>query len=331
MLGRCLSPWGPWVAASNASVGRSPVPGLVLLVGWTAVAVLVARGRRAPSLARLDAVLALALVAGWFALSRVFGAPYLYLFRWTCVLAALLVFTLGWGLVVLAGSARTTPLARRVPPAAAVAAVGLLAVAMAVRVSGQELPYRYSGRQAEVLAPEVAARLDPDRRYLVAWDDQTYLGGLGFGLVLDLERRGFDVGTGPEHVTAAERHRVRCPGEYDAVVVVVTGPEAIADWQARPGTELLAREGSGDPDFDEAGTLAALQRVLADGGRDLTPAQVERALTGLVLDPASPPAATVLARRLVTEGLSSAVFLQDPAPAPAPLERSVRTEACWKD
>lgn len=333
LLGRCLSPVGPWLTASAVDLHDSAVPGLLLLGCWAVVAIVVARRRIAPVLSRLDAVLTITLLAGWFALSRVFGVPYLYLFRWACVLTALLVFTLGWGLAVLVADRRPDPTRRSVRPGllrAAAVGVAVLAVATSVRVARQPIPYGYSGSQVAVLAPEVAERLPKDRRYLVTWDDPTYLGGLGYGLLLDLERRGFDVGTGPETVTAAERHRVRCPGDYDAVIVVVTGPEAIAAWQARPGTRLVAQVASSDGSYDELATLRDLQRVLAAHGRDLDLAQVERSITGLVLDSASPPEAAALAKRLVTEGLSAAVFVQDPAPPAGPVEHTVATEACWK-
>ena len=88
-----------------------------------------------------------------------------------------------------------------------VAAVVLVAVVALtrVRLATGPTPYRYSSRIEAELSPQLAT-LPKDRRYLVRWDDPVYLGGLGFGVLLDLERRGYDVGVEPEYATGAERH-----------------------------------------------------------------------------------------------------------------------------
>ena len=56
-----------------------------------------------------------------------------------------------------------------------------------------------------ISAGPVARALDPKERYQVRWDDPAYLGGIGFGLVLELERRGFDVGGEPQFSAALAR------------------------------------------------------------------------------------------------------------------------------
>src|SRR5690606_29764414 len=153
------------------------------------------------------------------AVSRVFGALYLYTFRWIAPIVALMVFTAVWGLATLLPPPSRTA-AHRLRIAAVVVLVALGAVT-AVRLVRQEIPYDQSWRAEAVLARQVAEELDPDLRYLVQWDDPAYLGGIGFGLILDMERRGFEVGGRPRYDAAIEPQRVMCPGGYDAVITVV--------------------------------------------------------------------------------------------------------------
>ncbi|HEX7132854.1 MAG TPA: hypothetical protein VF228_09775, partial [Iamia sp.] len=194
------NPAGPWVAASTG-VSGSILPGLALVLVWAAVAVAVAVRRLDVTLTRLNAVIALALVVGTIAVSRVFGALFLYTFRWIVALVALEVFTLGWGLLVLARSRRPVAVPPLLRPAA-LGAVAVLSVAMAVRVAGQEIPYENSWRTEAELSRQAVDAVDVDRTYLVRWEDPVYLGGLAFGLVLGLEREGVTVGVDPAYSAA---------------------------------------------------------------------------------------------------------------------------------
>ena len=58
-------------------------------------------------------------------------------------------------------------------------------------------------------------------------------------MVLELERRGFDVGVDERFSAAAEPHRVRRESDADAVVWVVSGRTAIDSALARPGARLV--------------------------------------------------------------------------------------------
>ncbi|HEX2575011.1 MAG TPA: hypothetical protein VHK88_01595, partial [Aquihabitans sp.] len=195
------APFGAWMRGGGEVTG-SIVPGLLLLLAWAASAVLVARREGAGDLTRLNLVLAVATAFGVVAVSRIFGALYLYVFRWIAAIVALQVFALGWALARLLPRPSPTT-ARRAGALALVALVGLSAFT-AQRIVRQQIPYDQSWRMERVLAPRVADQLDPDRSYLVTWDDPAYLGGLGFGLVLELERRGFTVGAEPRFSAAVE-------------------------------------------------------------------------------------------------------------------------------
>ena len=75
--------------------GGNRLPGLLLLVAWTA-SVVVAWRLRQRALLLLDLVLAAALALGVVSAARVFGFVWFYLFLWAWSLTALLLFVVGW-------------------------------------------------------------------------------------------------------------------------------------------------------------------------------------------------------------------------------------------
>ena len=156
------------------------------------------------------------------------------------------------------------------------------------------------------------------------WDDPVYLGGLGFGVLLDLERRGYDVGVDPEYATGAEPHRVFCPGEYDAVLTVATSPSRVADWRARPGVREVAAADPRTPEERAASDRdrAILAAYLDEQGKPSEQADVDAALTGFVLSTKLPRSVNDAAGRLIATSVPSAVFVTDPAPEAGPVPRT---------
>lgn len=308
-------PFGSWVWGGTAVEG-SAWPGKLFLLAWAAVAVVVAlRGDR-PALSRLNALLAGTLLLGMFAVSRIFGSLYLYTFRWIVVIVALQVFSLGWGIAVLLP--RPSPTAQRRLAGLAVVALVLLSGVTAVRISRQDIPYDQSSRSVEALSADVASELDPSQHYLVAWSDPAYLGGIGFGLILDLERRGFTVGGQPQFDAALEPQRVMCAGDFDAVITVVTGPRNIAAFEERTGLDPIA---TADPREDPEAWDDAYQELLDVLEREGTPKtadELEGQLNGFLLNEGQSDEVHDLAAELVLGGVPSAVFLDDRDQADVP-------------
>jgi len=321
-----VDPFGPWVWGGSAVAG-SAWPGLIFLVLWAAVAVVVLLRGGHPRLTRLNLLLAATLVIGTYAVSRIFGALYLYTFRWIVVIAAFQVFTIGWGLASLAPRPSATTRHRVI--AVAIAFLVMLSGVMSVRIARQDIPYDQSSRTIAGLASPTAAALDPKTRYLIRWDDPAYLGGIGFGLILELERRGFDVGGGPQFEAALEPQRVRCPGDYDAVLTVATGNATIGRYRSRDDmTEIAEIDPREDPALWQR-SFDQLLSILRTDDPALTEADLEGRYNFLLLSGDQPQQIVELASDLVLGGVPSAVFVQDPAPLEQLDQADRRNDPCF--
>lgn len=216
----------------------TPIWGAALVAVWVATGV-AARTSLSTVWRRLDVVVGATIVGGWISISRIFGLPFVYLFKWMWVLCALVVVaTAAHGVALLRRSGRTVP-GRALTAAATVVALVGLSVGLARFSSAEVSGERYSDTVAGLIGPTEEA-LDRGNVYLVRWVDPAALGGVGFGMVLELERRGFDVGVDERFSAAAEPHRVRDEGTADDVVWVVSGRTAIEAALARPGARLVA-------------------------------------------------------------------------------------------
>lgn len=308
-----LDPTGGWVRGAEPMAGV-PVGGVVLLAAWLGTG-LAARRALAPLWRRLDLVLAVGVVGAWLSISRIFGVPFVYLYKWTWVLTGLLVLAAAVHVRTLAAARAPERTRRAVPVAiAALTVVGL--VAGGLRFARTEVS---SPRHSEVIAglvePTVAG-LDPDARYLVAWQDPAALGGVGFGMVLELERRGFDVGADARFSAAVEPHRVRSSDEVDAVVHVVSGAPAIERTLALPGARLLAEVDPRSPAERARAaevTEHAVARLREEGRTELAEALAgEGNLFGLLLAPDLPPDVKADVTELIELFLPTAVIVTPP-------------------
>ncbi len=237
---RLLNPVGGWLTGS-AGLHSSLLPGAVLVVAWLlAVTWTVPRRAELPSLFALHLTVAASLLFTTVAVSRIFGRLFSYLVLWIWVITATaLAATIATAIAALA---RRRPVPDRARRLAAVTAVGVVAassLALCWSARGLPPPYEPYSKQMAALVPRVAATLDRHGRYQVIFDDPISLGGDAYGLLLELERRGFTAGAPPAQRVAVEPHRVLPLDRATAVLAVVSGPP-IAAWKARRGARLLA-------------------------------------------------------------------------------------------
>jgi hypothetical protein len=135
------------------------------------------------------------------------------------------------------------------------AAVLLAALAVVVAVATYDAAYAqppnvYESKVLTTFVPAVTDALQQGRlpdgtpvpgggadgRYLVRWgDNDLATPGGGFGLLLELERAGLEVGGIAQEAATIVPHRVLDLTEATATVNHVVGDAAIADWRARPG------------------------------------------------------------------------------------------------
>jgi hypothetical protein len=206
---------------------------------------------------------------------------------------------------------------RRLAPAVVV--VGALLVALVGggdRYGTADVSSPRFSRTVGAIMPGLTPELDKGKRYLVEWDDPVALGGIGFGVLLDLERRGFDVGVTQPFSAAAEPHRVRSEADSDAVLHVVTGPADIARWRATPGARELTSVDIRTP-AEKARAKRAHDQLLVElrrlGRTDLLQQADKGPVFPLFLDESLPESARHLVAEQIEYFPGTAVFETKPA------------------
>jgi len=148
---------------------------------------------------------------------------------------------------------------------------------------------------------------------LVTWFDPVSIGAQGFGLLNELERRGFDVGARKIFLAGVRSHRVLDPADAAAEVHLSVGSD-IAIWRARPGAREVAYVDPRSP--AERAEFERLRREAIDGLQaagliTLVPA-VDNSLFTTILDSRVPERPRLLMTRMRDLGLPTAVFVAPP-------------------
>jgi hypothetical protein len=299
--------------------------GTALLVLWAASAVVAWRLRHR-ALLRLDAVLAVALVLGLVSTARIYGFVWYYLSLWGWGLAVLMLVAVGWTatafLAARGGGAR--PGLRRAGAAALAAALAIGVVSLTVDASSA-VPTTNSNlrlvRMMDRLAsPTVAAIEDgsvpgggSDGRYLVTWTDPIGVGAQGYGLLLELERQGLDVGALPPHRAGTRPHRILEPDDATAEVHLSVGND-IEVWRAKPGVREVAyvdpRTPAEQQEYQELRRRAI--DLLEERGLGDRISAVDTNVIALATSLEIPPAPRRVLARMVALGLPVAVFVSPP-------------------
>jgi hypothetical protein len=222
------------------AIQGSKLPGVLLLSVWGVTAVIAIRLGHA-ALVRLHALLAVVLVLAVVAISRV-GYAFWYLLLWLWGVHALLLLAVGWTLGVLLVRNLDDTTRRKVTKWAGVAVAGA-AVAFTFVFALEAVDVSYDRRYSTVLdalVPQTVSALESEqeRSYLIQWHHGP-TGAVGRGLMNELDRRGFDIGADALYREEVRPHRVKVPGEADAVIAVVGGRD-IETWRARPGVQQIA-------------------------------------------------------------------------------------------
>jgi hypothetical protein len=145
------------------------------------------------------------------------------------------------------------------------------------------------GPTADALRAGEGPAIGEDGTYVVFWQDAAYIGSPGYGVLNELERRGFDVGVHDTWRVPAGAHRVLEPDAIDAEVHVVTG-SYVDEWRQRDGYVEVAYVDERTPDQRaryaelEAQVIAELHAI----GRDEVIADVRTNLFGAMLAPDLP-------------------------------------------
>jgi hypothetical protein len=311
--------------AGQHAVSGSVVPGVLLVLVWLAAAVVTwrlpvaraAAGRR--PLLRLHAVVAVALVLGLISSTRILGFVWFYLTLWAWSISMLAAVAIAWTVVVVAterGSLR---------PAAARAGLGLLAVVLVAwttmfsidAVDAEPTQANYSAMVGEFTGA-VTAAIDggqvegggPEGRYLLTWTDGVNLGSTGYGLLAELERRGYDIGVIDAHGPGARPHRVMPVADATAEVHISLGPD-IPTWEEKPGAEQVVyvdlRTDEQIAEYERARTEAI--EHLERQGRDELVSRVDTAPFQLYFDESLPQETRDVVQVLADIGQPAAVFI----------------------
>lgn len=305
----------------------SPVSGLVLLSAWVAAAVVSWRRRHAaPSVWRLHVVVAVALLLGLVTITRIFGPLFSYLLLWAWGTTVLVVVATVWS-AAIAWSAR--PPGRRPPRWAAGAGAAVLLTVVLGSTAGltgtaanAPVPSAVDSRVLAHLVPDTVDALRDGRtrgagldgRYLVQWSDASGVGQEGFGLVLELERAGLDVGGPAGWATNLVPHRTRRPDGATATVTFVRGDDVIERWRTNPDVVEVAHfdpRTSGDlARYHEL--RAEVEARLRDAGLDDVAYLMGENILVAALDPRLPSELRPEIMEMLELGQSAAVFIGPP-------------------
>ncbi len=207
-VGVLFSQLNPWSLLADIlvhdggglEVTGSRVPGAILLIAFAASLIGAWRLRHRVLLA-LDAVLVVALALGLISSARIFGTVWFYLLLWAWALCALILFAIGWTVVELV-RARDANAARfaRVGSAVLIGVIVVSSVAFAVQARNVTVQTpRLNETLGAVVGPTATALDHLEAKgqkgpYLVTWlPDAEAIGSAGYGLLNELDRRGFDV------------------------------------------------------------------------------------------------------------------------------------------
>ena len=315
-----LSPWrlvtGDLRDPSPIVTG-SWVPGALLVLGL-ALATAVTWQRAARSLLRLQGVLWVTLAVALVSATQIAGPVWYWLLLWAHGIAAVALLAIAWAVHC---RMPTSPMPGRFPAGAQVVATGVVLVVLVAWLTYDaataEVPNREQSDLLGALVPSTAAAIDPDGRYLVTWRDPIELGVAGYGLLNELERRGFRVGAERAFSVEVTPRQVIHPDGATAEIRLARGV-AVEDLRRAPGVRQVAYVAPDPAEWEEFKRLRAdVIDQLAAGGHDDVVAGVDRDLLSTLFNAQEIPAsARRQMERMLGLDVPSAVFIGHPSALP---------------
>ena len=279
--------------------------------------------RRRPLIA-LHAIVGVGLVLMVASISRIFGVVWYYLALWGWAIGLLAFLATVWTVADVVAERLTAERRARV---SRVVTIGLAVLGLAIvgrfSVAAWDSPHA----DATVASALAAVIEDTDAglnanagvatghegRYLVTWSDALHIGSQGFGLLSELERRGFNAYVEPSRRVPATAHRVLDPSLATARVHLATGIY-VERWRAVPDAVELA---SIDPRSaaeraEQAELRASVIATLRDLGLTGLVMQVDDNLFGAAIDRRVPEATQQQMGRMLEIGGPLSIFVLPP-------------------
>ncbi len=293
--------------------------GVTVLLLWV-VAVAGAVALRHRRLLRLHVVVAAGLVFATLSISRIFGSLWWYLMLWAWGLALLLALAVAWTAVAAtsAWAPRTGPTLRRLGPPVLAAAVLASSLLFARDATDAEPPAPRLSAGLGALLPGTLRALEggvagaDGRRgvYVVSWTDAVHIGSQAYGLVSELERRGYRTGMTKGLHVPLTRYRVIDPAEATVEIHFASGRN-IEEFRSKVGAVEVAAADVRTPkeqaEFDRLRITVGDE--LADEGFDDVAGLLDDNLFAASIDPRLPRLTRERVARLVELGEPMAVFL----------------------
>jgi hypothetical protein len=329
-IGVLLAELDPWKLLTRTlvhdggalEVSGSRLPGALLLAVF-GLSIIAAWRLRHRAILLLDAVLVVALALGLASSVRIFGTVWFYLLLWAWGLVALILFVIGWTAVEVVRIRPRHEESRNLVPigAGALAAVTVVAAtvfAFQARSVTVQTP-RLNNTLGALIGPTTAAldRIESGGErgpYLVTWlPDAQAIGSAGFGLLNELDRRGFDARAEEAFRPGATRYHVIDARTPTLEVHLATGPD-IVNWQRDSRYTQVAYSDPRTPaqraQFDQL--RAQVVGELRAGGLGNLVQQVDSNLFMLALAPGVPKVTQTSITRMLDLSMPMAVFVGPP-------------------
>jgi len=229
---------------------------------------------------RLLATTALAFVLGVIAVARTIDLVFDYRLRWTWVTGMIGLIAIVW-CATLAFDRWQPVASRRVVPAIALTGLAVCTIVNVTTAATAGTPQNADGKVLDALLPRVLERLeaDPDSKngQVVVDDGFQASSWYSRGLVLQLERRGYDARMPSPRGLVLGDHRQQDGGDVSAYFVTASDNE-IAIRDADPALRPVAKWTSVSDD-----QLAAYQQAVAALDRDYAAGRISSADRALAL------------------------------------------------